>query len=162
MFFISLTNVTADKISYTSVDTKNQSWEQLPQGIAVAFALTNSLENDSKKGILHVYIKNTSDVPKKYIVSGAMQGINLFYVDSHASQIPLRNDNSNVELRMFSETIMPHSILSIKIDLKSDELVAVKTHPIICSFVIYDPASKQKYTIQSSLKSLATVSEAEK
>ena len=85
----------------------------------------------------------------------------MFYIDDHGNQVPLRNYDQDVELRMFSETIKPDTILSIKIDITSEELATIKAHPVLCSFVIYDPTSKQKYTIKTSPKQLIEVANVE-
>lgn len=127
------------------------SWEQLSQGIAIAIGQTDSR--------VTISVKNTSDTRKELIRQKTGAPVQLFYIDDQGAQVPLGDH----------EPPGPHGdrrpgpiglpadgqvATSMAIHITSDELVLIKTHQVLCSVLVNDPATKQQYTITSSPKIL--------
>ncbi len=91
----------------------------------------------------------------------------LFYIDGHGMKIPLGDHKTSDNLQNdIADTSIGHEgpvglpsgqIMSRIITINSDELALIKTHPIACTLLIYDPITKQKITIKSSPKILTEI-----
>ena len=129
------------------------SWESHPaEGIDLAMMLINQ----DKKPLLLVYVKNTSNGIKELAGSKIDGGFKLFFLDSNG----VRHDLHDYDPRHGSGSadtndINSGEILSNRIALTPNDLVLMKSHPIQCSFRIYDLTAKQDYDLISSPKTFA-------
>jgi hypothetical protein len=135
----------------------DNSWEQRPEGIALAMILTVQ-KIEPKKASLHVYIKNTSDAVKAYSDYGIDSGIEIFYINESERLIPLHDyslkNGGIVQGLREAREIKLGDFLTFTIDLTPKELLFVKSHPVICRIIIYDKAERKYHKVDSSPKLL--------
>ncbi len=128
-------------------------WEQHPEGVALAMTSTTNTDNGAQKGAISVYIKNTSDLTKYYKgPDGFNLDMQIFYMDDHGEQIPLRDYNWRGCSSTLSPAIKPGKILSRTVDLNPNEFALIQGRLIkcrVCIFVIADSKIQQRYLIES-------------
>src|ERR1700728_1167499 len=86
-----ISTATADDLSFGQPNISIASWEQHSEGVALALTLNTQTEKGVHKSVINVYIKNTSDTNKTFIVSGADSGIRIYYIDGQGAQVTLHN-----------------------------------------------------------------------
>jgi hypothetical protein len=123
------------------------SWQQFPEGIALALV--------AKGDSVIIHAKNTSSTPKKLLSQGPNIFALLYYVNSQGSRVLVSSQSDpaiydDVQKNPSSIRIEPGAERSIKVSLSSSEQALIKTNPIICHVLLYDPATKQQSTIESS------------
>jgi hypothetical protein len=127
-------------------------WEQHPEVAALSLVL--------KDHFLLVSVKNTSNASKKLINQGSETFVKPFYIDVFGALTPLGEHKYYNDERDYSENgpvaidIAPSQEFSEKISLTPDECAKLKTSQVISHVIIYDPATSQRYTIESSPKLL--------
>jgi len=135
------------------------SWEQHAGGIALAMTLTSQLENNQKKNEVHIYIKNTSDAILDFLDSGIDWNIRIYYINANGIQIPLHeyeNDSKSVEGLRLPISLKPGQVVLRNIYLTPDEYILLKSHPVKCSFLIYDPRAGKSHKVESTPKMLVS------
>jgi hypothetical protein len=135
------------------------SWEQHPEGIALAINLITQTETGNQESFVQVYIKNLSSASIQVIDSEIDFGIEVYYLDGQGTEIPLHNyhpdpDESTYHRKMRHIVIGPSDVILRTVRLTPDELVVIKAHLSKCSFIIYDPTNKRQFAIESSPKYL--------
>jgi hypothetical protein len=140
---------------FTAPNIPASSWEQFPQGIALAMTLENRTHNGAQKHYVMVYIKNTSGSDKYFYEMNDISRLELYYVTDSGTAVPLRTYNYDhrdgiVLMNVPPYAIKPGEVLSRDIELTSDELALVKSHAVKCSFFISDKESAKGYKIESS------------
>jgi hypothetical protein len=141
-------------------DMLANAWEHHAEGVSVAMFLVSRMENGAKKSSIKVYIKNTADT-KKYLPNDVNDSaLQIFYVNSNGSHVPLRDYTPKIP-SVVSMPAMPDSRryesgeVEVKtIDLTPDELALVETHPIFCRFRISDQEVGGYQSIESSPRQL--------
>ena len=125
-------------------------------GIALYMALYTETTQDNKQvNHLLVFIKNISATPQDYPLFGRYEGLRFFYTDDKGVQNDLRPPPAFISVTgVFDDKIIPGAILKKEIKLNPTELTFVTSHPIQCSFLMYDPTTKQGHTITSQPKTL--------
>lgn len=146
-------------LSFNAPHIPASSWEQHPQGIALAVTLANRTHNGSQKHYVVVYIKNTSASDKYFSEMNDISRLELSYVNDSGAEVPLRTYNYDhpdgiVLMNVPPYAIKPGEILSRKIELTPDELALVKAHPVQCSFFISDQQVDKGYKVESAPKML--------
>ncbi len=127
------------------------SWEQHPEGIALRLTWQGNS--------ITTHIKNTSNTVRELASQGTNSFVSLFYVDEKGASIPLGNPPNPAFEEETQKTLGPTDIMPGKEVAKStiltpDQLILIKTRPVKCSVVVYDPATKQQSTVESVPKVL--------
>jgi len=132
-------------------DTSAVNWQLQPNGVELALTLTTYKTTETQKSIIKVLIKNTSSSVKEYSLFGRDSGFQIFTLDSNGSWQPLRDYNPNHgSPSAGGMPIGPGQVISRTIKLSPAELAKVKTRSAKCSFTLYDPATNQNTTVESS------------
>lgn len=123
------------------------SWKQHPEVAAISLTL--------KDGFVLIRIKNESKNHIGLLHQDPNILIKLFYIDNRGTLIPLGDHPFYNDLRDLQEegeiwTEISTNSKPLSVAMTPEELVQIKTHPVICRIVIYDPKTKQKYHIESS------------
>ncbi|MDB4793686.1 hypothetical protein OAG63_01485 [Methylacidiphilales bacterium] len=148
--FILLASILALNLVPSSLRADAQSeipanaWEHHAEGVSIAMFLVSRMENGAKKSAIKVYIKNTANT-KKYLPGDVNDSaLQIFYVDSNGSHVPLRDYTPKIP-SVVSMPGMPDSRryesgeMEVKtIDLTLSELALVEAHPVFCRFHISD------------------------
>jgi len=141
-FLLSLASVKGDS------NTPVISWEQHPDMVAISLTLNrNSVSVD---------VKNTSKDLVRFINLGSNEFVKLFYTDTSGTLIPLKgpkfyNDKRDDDQSgAISVDVPPNGNITRKIKITSQELTPLKTQPVTCHLIVYDPTTKQRYAIESS------------
>lgn len=129
------------------------SWEKLPHGIELAITLKGSF--------LAADVKSTSSATLK-IVGEGHHLVRFFYIDLNHAKVPLtdKSDVSDISASKVSgSALIPKTgktPLHLQIELNSDELVAIKTYPVLCRFTVLDASTRQYFTLESTPKMLSS------
>ncbi len=135
----------------------NDSWEQRPEGIAVAMMLIHWTDNGHQRDAINVYVKNTSGEIKAVFSNGRDDGIHISYIDTNNHKIPLHH----YAAYGFEESVhRPHElktgeILIRTLEVNSDDLSHIKSSLVGCTFRIYIPSTKSVLEIETTPKMLA-------
>jgi len=133
-------------------DIPTGSWDQHSEGVAIALIW--------KEHDVIAHVKNTSTSLKQLMSMGSNTYVKLFYIDAQGAAIPFgdhpfyndaRDDDSKEQGAL---DIAPGAVVSRPVAITSAEATLLKTHPVVCTVLIYDPATKQKSTVTSSPKLL--------
>ena len=121
-------------------------WEKYSEGLALAQTVTDHS--------IVVRVKNTSNTLKQIANQGSNVFIKLFYIDDKDKQVSLGNHldpafDEDIQNNPSSIAISPGGEMKKTIALTPDELDLIKTHPVKCSMVVYEPTTNQRYTIES-------------
>jgi hypothetical protein len=149
------------------VTIPEDSWEQHPEGIALAMTLISQTGADDVEHAVHIYIKNTSTIDKKLMDGNIDHGMEIYYLNDSGAKVPLHNYHPiQSELNMIEGNpkkkdviIKPNEIVSRSVNINSSDLLLFKTHPVICRFFICDLGANQQSTIESSPRRLTEIVE---
>jgi hypothetical protein len=126
------------------------SWETHVEGIALATILISREEGGEKKYLLSVYLKNTSDSVKEYVVSGNDGGLQFFTRNEANAWTPLRDYGPNHYLASAThDNIVPGGIIHHEIELSPAEVALIEAHDLKAGFIIYDLTTMKKSIIES-------------
>ena len=143
-----------------SPEVPENSWQQLSGGIALSLILRNHL--------IDIHVKNTSSTLKVLLSEGSGLLVQPFFIDDSGAKVrlgdhPLKNVPSVIN-DTIQKTPQPIEIppggeaaTKIAIPITTDEANLLKTHPVTCSILIYDPATKQKTNIESPPKLISII-----
>jgi hypothetical protein len=137
------------------------SWEQLPQGFAIALTC-------DKNGVT-VNVKNTSDTLKQIRRSSVK--ILLFYTDEHGVLIPLSNSKDQKKHDDPAQDILdgldppdsrgpmtfpPRMELwyQLGVEITPEDRLLIRGHPVVCHVEFYDLITNTKFHLESSPRSL--------
>jgi len=158
LFFLSLSVplFAQFQLPTTAPEVPADQWEAHDDaGVAAAVLLVPQQKNGKTIYSLKIYIKNISTANKIFI-SIANEGIDpkVFYFDSSHVQQFLRPLDifQQVVTKMLNITIPPSGIYTCPINLTDNDLIFVTTHPIQCSFNIWDATQSNHWQITTSPK----------
>jgi hypothetical protein len=137
------------------------SWTSEPGGIDLAVILFAKTEQNSFRGAINIYIKNTWDTPRRFFPHGRDAGIRISYLGDTGTLVPL-HDYTHDDDVLYSAgpiTIKPGETVLRTIKVTGAELVILKSHRVCCAFGVYDPSDQKSYKIESVPVTLAVISQ---
>ena len=157
-FTLNLTALTvpANDVFYCQPNVPAGLWEQHPEGVVVAVIFTYPPNDPLTNTSLSVYIKNTSTTAKLFDRNDYDSGVKVFYIDASGAKVPLHDytvPSAHLSKKL-PFTIEPGTTICVRIGLNLQSYSLLKTHPVMCSFTIYDPTTKQRGLIETSPKIL--------
>jgi len=136
-------------------------WEQHPDGVSLAVSLTKGMEYGEQVTYVIVYVKNTSNTVKGLLNAGRGGFARFFFRDGNGKQIQLGNhdhpdhpERDILESNMRVFTLVPGGTRRSGTDITAEEIILIKTHPVICSFTVDDRATSKGSIVQSLPKML--------
>jgi len=139
------------------------SWEQHPEGFALAVILTKRIDNERSISSIEVYFKN---IGKKDFFTSLPEPIptpfQVFYLNDSKVLTPLRDYNPNpgppptVEASVMPLEIKPGETVSGAIDITPNELALIRGRHVVCKVSISDHENGGYKLIESSPKILVT------
>jgi len=147
LLIILLTAIQLITIGLKGAPDNSANWEQFPEGVAVSLTL--------EKLHLTAHIKNTSNSIKELSnEAGDNTFVSFYYLNDGGSWIRLGEqpvqEERETQKTLGSIEIAPGKQVVRSVRLNDAEAAQVKIHKIKCSFFIYDLATKESKTIESS------------
>lgn len=112
-------------------------WEACPDGVSVALILTTSVANNSAEDVIKIYVKNTSNVTKGYMIATGDLGFKLFFLNEKGQWRPLRDYDSVTTMKTRGD-IPPGQTICYPIALSSSEATLIKSHSVCCHIIVTD------------------------
>jgi hypothetical protein len=162
LFFLSLSVplLAQYQLPTTAPEVPADQWEtHNDAGVAVATLLIPQQKNGKTIYSLRIYIKNISNVNKGLIETGNDRvDLKVFYFDSNHIQQFLRPPDVFLDVvqKIMNITIPPGNIYTYPVNLTDNDLIFVTTHPIQCSYNIWDAAYNNHWQITTSPKQFYT------
>ena len=121
-------------------------WEVRPEGVSVALVLTARLENNKDEDVIDIYVKNTSNVKKYYMIATGDLGFKIFFLNDKGEWQSLR-DYDGVTTMKTSGKIQAGQTICYPITLTSTEASLIKSHSVSCHIYVGDQS--HRYFIQT-------------
>ncbi|MCE0497101.1 MAG: hypothetical protein LV481_04055 [Methylacidiphilales bacterium] len=124
------------------------SWEQHPEGVALALMLTKGIGNDSQSIYLRLFVKNTSDNPVPLMGGPAV----FFYLDSSGNPVNLGNNSEDDIIENFQrwKVIAPGKIRSTETEVTTAEVAVIKANTVKCKILLLDRATHKEVPVVGS------------
>jgi hypothetical protein len=137
-----------------SKEVNISSWAQSDESVAYGISLRQFLKNGQARGILIIYIKNTSSTLLTFSRNEADSGVEIYYGAGNGAFIPLHDYSEKDEGLMQSQVsdagIKPQEILRVSIGLNPQELNLLKSHPVQCVFSVYSVPGRQVHVVKTN------------
>ena len=132
-----------------------QSWESHAEGVSIALSIRSQTDPKIEAaGFLTIYVKNTSETPKRCFIDSGDLGFQIFTLDHVGTWQPLRNYHPRSLQFAASITIDSKHTMSHVIELSPYDLALIKVRPVKCQIDLVDVATGQSCKIESSPKLL--------